>query len=87
MEQIDDTNTSVHAGCFTADYMVLTVKDPDRMPKYTATGMTNSMLSNRISSFFNLKGPSVTVDTACSSSLVALSQACDCLKNGDSSMV
>lgn len=39
---------------------------------YCSTDHTRSMLSNRISWFFDLRGPSFTVDTACSSSLYAV---------------
>jgi acyl transferase domain-containing protein len=87
MEEIWGTDTSVHTGCFTADYTLLSAKDPERGPKYAATGMADSMLSNRISTFFNLTGPSVSVDTACSSSLVALDMGCRSIRLGDSSMV
>jgi acyl transferase domain-containing protein len=87
MAKIYGSDTSVHTGCFTADYMMLMAKDPEMMPKYTATGVAAAMLSNRISSFFNLTGTSSTIDTACSSSLVALDQACQSLRLGQSSMV
>lgn len=43
------------------------------------------MQSNRISHFFDLRGPSFTVDTACSSSMVALHVACQSVRNGESS--
>ncbi|KAF2498730.1 putative polyketide synthase [Lophium mytilinum] len=83
---ISGTDASVFTGCFTADYLLLAAKDPERLPKYFATGSAGSMLSNRISTFFNLTGPSMTIDTACSSSLVALDMACESLRRGNSSL-
>jgi acyl transferase domain-containing protein len=62
-------------------------KDPDQVHKYTATGTAATMLSNRISWFFDLKGTSVTLDSACSSSIVALDLACQGLWNHTTSMV
>lgn len=43
---------------------------------YTITGNGITMMSNRLSWFYDLRGPSMTVDTACSSALVAISLAC-----------
>lgn len=42
----------------------------------------NCMVANRISFYYDLKGPSYTLDTACSSSLVALNCAVSDLKAG-----
>jgi hypothetical protein len=47
----------------------------------------SSMLSNRVSWFFDMRGPSLTVDTACSSSLYAVHLACQSLRSGESKMV
>ncbi|KAE9366807.1 putative polyketide synthase [Stipitochalara longipes BDJ] len=52
---------------------------------YQATGCAQSLLSNRISYYFDFSGPSFTVDTACSSSLSALHLACQSLRSGESS--
>lgn len=87
MHAISGTDASVYTGCFTAVYMLATSRDPDNAPRYAATGMAQSMLSNRISSCFNVTGPSVTLDTACSSSLVALDMACRSIRQGESSLV
>jgi acyl transferase domain-containing protein len=48
----------------------------------TNTGNTHSVLVNRVSHFFDWRGPSVAVDTACSSSMTAIAQACDALRSG-----
>ena len=52
-------------------------------PFYAATGNGQSMLSNRVSWFFDLRGPSFTIDTACSSSLYAVHLACQSLRTGE----
>ncbi|KAI0001395.1 ketoacyl-synt-domain-containing protein [Xylariaceae sp. FL0662B] len=61
-------------------------RDTDTIPMHQATGCAYAMQSNRISHFFDLKGPSFTTDTACSSSLVALHVACQSLRTGESGM-
>ncbi|XBG32951.1 polyketide synthase [Pseudomonas sp. 13.2] len=49
----------------------------------TATGNTMSIAANRLSFFYDLRGPSMAIDTACSSSLVAFHQACQAILSGD----
>jgi acyl transferase domain-containing protein len=84
LEQLRGSLTSVHVGVMTSDWTNIQLRDPETLPQYAATGTANSILSNRISYIFDLKGPSVTVDTACSSSLVALHYAARGLLDGDS---
>lgn len=84
LEELKGSLTSVHVGTMTNDWTVLQLRDTETLPQYTATGTSNSIVSNRISYVFDLKGPSVTIDTACSSSLVALHQAARGLLDGDS---
>ena len=62
-------------------------RDSQQIPKYSATGTAASILSNRLSWFYDLRGASMTVDTACSSGMVALDLACNGLWSGKSSMV
>jgi acyl transferase domain-containing protein len=82
------SKTSCFVGSFSADYTDLLLRDPECVPMYQCTnaGQSRAMVANRISYFFDLKGPSVTVDTACSGSLVALHLACQSLQTGDASM-
>ena len=44
------------------------------------------MLANRVSYFFDLRGPSEAIDTACSSSLVAIHRAIESIASGSSEM-
>jgi acyl transferase domain-containing protein/NADPH:quinone reductase-like Zn-dependent oxidoreductase/surfactin synthase thioesterase subunit len=48
----------------------------------TNTGLASSIVANRLSYLFDLRGPSFIVDTACSSSLTAVHQACRAIWEG-----
>ncbi|OQD87457.1 hypothetical protein PENSOL_c077G02280 [Penicillium solitum] len=87
LAKVMGTKTSCFVGSFSADYTDLLLRDPECVPMYQCTnaGQSRAMTANRLSYFFDLKGPSVTVDTACSGSLVALHLACQSLQTGDSS--
>ncbi|RAL66180.1 hypothetical protein DID88_005852 [Monilinia fructigena] len=73
----------VFVGGSFSEYESTSYVDTDSIPMYQATGCAFAMQSNRISHFFDLRGPSFTMDTACSSSLVALHQACQSIRNGE----
>lgn len=87
METVSGTNTAVYTGSFADDFKLMTLRDVETLPKYAVTGAAIALLANRLSWFFNLKGPSMNIDTACSSSMVALDVACQGLRNRDSRMV
>ncbi|KAI8626691.1 polyketide synthetase [Xylariaceae sp. FL1651] len=84
ISQLQGSNTAVYVGVMCGDYEAQLLRDTDSMPTYHATGIARSILSNRISYFFDWRGPSLTIDTACSSSLVALHQAVQVLRDGSS---
>ncbi|KAJ0424608.1 hypothetical protein BJY00DRAFT_326526 [Aspergillus carlsbadensis] len=84
--QCAGTKTSVYTASFTDDYKSILLDAPDNIPKYAATGLSMSMLANRVSWFYNFTGPSMNLDSACSSSLSALHIACQDLLSGTSEM-
>lgn len=73
--------TGVYVGGFMLDHLLNLhgVLQRDAIVQHTAIADVMSMLSNRLSHAFDLRGPSLSVDTACSSSLVALHLACRAL--------
>jgi acyl transferase domain-containing protein/NADPH:quinone reductase-like Zn-dependent oxidoreductase/acyl carrier protein len=71
----------VYIGASATDYSDLRLGDPAGGDSYFMTGSTLSILANRISYIFDLRGPSLAVDTACSSSLVALHHACEAIRS------
>ncbi|WP_459212978.1 SDR family NAD(P)-dependent oxidoreductase [Aquimarina rhabdastrellae] len=68
------SKTGVFIGASGSDYETLLHKNSE-IKEFSATGTAMAMLSNRISYFYDLDGPSITIDTACSSSLVAINNA------------
>lgn len=75
----------VYIGISSADYAYRISEDLGAVEAPTATGNTSSIAANRLSYFFDLRGPSIAMDTACSSSLVAFHQACRAIQSGECS--
>lgn len=84
MEQLRGSSTAVYIGQMCDDWSQMVQKDIDEIPTYTGTGSARSIMSNRVSYFFDWHGPSMTIDTACSSSLIAVHEAVRVLRSGDS---
>lgn len=85
ISQLAGTQTGVWMGNFTSDYRESVFRDAESAPMYTATGTSSTSVSNRVSWFFDFKGPSFTLDTACSSTMVAMHLAVQSLSIGESS--
>ena len=75
-------NVGVYVGASSLDYGNLHTTDPAAIESHFMTGNTLSILSNRISYIYDLRGPSFTIDTACSSSLVAFAEAHAAITSG-----
>lgn len=86
MDRAVGSNTSVFSSGFNHDYLQLLNSDPEIKLKYKPMGTSNSIISGRVSWFFDFKGPSLTVDTACSSSMVAFHLGAQSLRNYESEM-
>jgi acyl transferase domain-containing protein/aryl carrier-like protein/SAM-dependent methyltransferase len=52
----------------------------------TGGNLTEWMIANRVSHFFDLHGPSLAINTACSGSLTAVHLACESLRGGGCAM-
>ncbi|WP_433660936.1 polyketide synthase Pks13 [Nocardia sp. CA-128927] len=79
-------------GSSTSDFMLIAALGlgadqgpnvPASAQAYGISGSSNGIIANRVSYFYDFRGPSVTVDTACSSTLVAVHQAVRALREGD----
>jgi acyl transferase domain-containing protein len=77
------SDCGVYVGISTTDYSWRMADDMAAIDSSFATGNTSSIAANRLSYFFDLRGPSMAIDTACSSSLVAFHQACRAIVSGE----
>ncbi|KAL6716017.1 hypothetical protein ACLMJK_006979 [Lecanora helva] len=83
MDDLDGAKFGCFVGSYAVDYADMQARDPeDRAPSVTV-GVGRAILSNRISHFLNIQGPSMTIDTACSGSLVSVDVACRYLSSGE----
>src|SRR5262245_53214348 len=80
-------SVGVYIGSSTNDYSFLAMSDPTVAHPYAITGTASSIIANRVSYFYDFRGPSVAVDTACSSSLVAVHQGVQALRAREADVV
>ena len=84
LEMIAGTKTAVFTALFDSDYSRISSIDHEDIPTYSSTGGGSAIQANRLSHFFDLKGPSMMLDTGCSGSLVAFHLACQSILAGES---
>lgn len=85
-ERLAGTQAGVFIGLSTSEYSSMQLNQPGRIDAYASTGGAMSIAANRLSYFFDFRGPSMVIDTACSSSLVAIHLACQSLWRGESTL-
>ncbi|MET9971606.1 beta-ketoacyl synthase N-terminal-like domain-containing protein, partial [Streptomyces sp. NPDC006356] len=78
------SSTGVFVGAMADDYALLGARAGERaVTRHTFTGVSRSLLANRLSYVLGIHGTSLTVDTGQSSSLVAVHLACEALRRGE----
>ncbi|CAM2977039.1 polyketide synthase Pks13 [Skermania piniformis] len=74
----------VYLGSSSHDFSLLSALNPKMGDTpFALTGAATSIVANRVSYFYDFRGPSVAIDTACSSALVAVHQAVRALRGGE----
>lgn len=86
IEKLASTNTSVYTGTLNKDYHEIQSKDAEALPLCSLFGTGTATLSNRISHFFDLRGPSISIDTGDSAGIVAVHRGCQSIRSGESDM-
>jgi acyl transferase domain-containing protein/acyl carrier protein/ubiquinone/menaquinone biosynthesis C-methylase UbiE len=84
--QVSGENVGVFIGVANFDYKELQEKECYPIEAHYALGVAASVITSRISYFYNLKGPSFPLDTACSSSLYAIHAAVQAIHQGECDM-
>lgn len=81
-DQLNGTRT----GVFLAGSMNEYLKPEMVNEAFVVVGNNTSMIPNRISFLFNLRGPSMYIDTACSASMVSVHEAIKSILHGESDL-
>ena len=82
-ERLADNKVGVYVGVMYGMYQLYNgIVDGKPIP----ANSSYAGIANRISYFFDFKGPSIAVDTMCSSSLTALHLACESIRSGETDM-
>ncbi|MBO0678232.1 acyltransferase domain-containing protein [Mycolicibacterium sp. S2-37] len=80
------SDTAVLMGVNSDDYGKLIMEDLPGIEAWTGIGTSLCGIANRVSHLLDLRGPSVALDAACAASLVAVHQACQLLRDGETSL-
>ncbi|XP_067671035.1 fatty acid synthase-like [Haliotis asinina] len=81
-QSLRGSRTGVFVGASASEASEAFSSDAEKMDGYGMIGCCRAMFANRLSFFFDFKGPSYAIDTACSSSSLALDQALASIRTG-----
>ncbi|UUZ86380.1 type I polyketide synthase [Paenibacillus sp. P26] len=84
--RLSGNKVGVYIGVFNFDYKGLQESRERTIETYHSIGTASAVIANRISHYFNFKGPSFPIDTACSSSFNAIHSAAQSLLLGECDM-
>ncbi len=76
----------VFVGISSTDYAKLATRNACQIEGYVTSGTSAAFAANRVSHWFDFRGPSLVLDAACASSLAALHYACESLARTESAL-
>ncbi|MBO0856879.1 MAG: SDR family NAD(P)-dependent oxidoreductase, partial [Chloracidobacterium sp.] len=82
---LSKSKVGVFAGVMYAHYQLIGLEERLKGNAVTPDSFFAS-IPNRVSYYFNLRGPSIALDTLCSSSLTAIHLACESIRSGECEM-
>ena len=83
---IAGSQTGVFISTISDDYGRFVYADLNKIEAHSGTGTAHSIVSNRLSYFYDFHGRSMSIDTACSGSLLSVHLACQSLRNHESNI-
>ncbi|MCT4598827.1 MAG: SDR family NAD(P)-dependent oxidoreductase [Vallitalea sp.] len=84
-ESLTDYKVGVYASAMYSHYQLLGL-DKQYKGSTQAINTSFSSIANRVSYYYDFRGPSMTIDTMCSSALTSIHLACDSIRNGSCEM-
>ena len=81
-KRIADSKVGVYVGVMYGHYQLFGAEQT-LQGNPIALNSSYSSIANRVSYFFDFRGPSIAIDTMCSSSMTAVHLACESLKNNE----
>ncbi|ACL75234.1 SDR family NAD(P)-dependent oxidoreductase [Ruminiclostridium cellulolyticum] len=84
-QKLSNTGVGVFVGVMYGQYQLYGVEESMK-GNDMALQSTFASIANRVSYYFNFRGPSIALDTMCSSSLTAIHLACDSIRKGEIEM-